>query len=108
MMFGRAKSSDYENPETPVTALDDEIDRYLNLKEKSENLLLFWRSNEHNFPFLSKNALKTLVIQASSALSERIFTYAGKNSDRERSSLKLETLSSLTRLMSGKLNNIYK
>jgi len=60
-------------------------------KEKFEviddNLLDFWKRQNHIFPHLSVLAPQTLAIPASSASSERYFSVAGRLIEERRSCL---------------------
>ena len=49
--------------------------------------LSFWRENESRFPNIAKLARKYLAIPASSAPSERVFSYAKLIQNRQRWSL---------------------
>ena len=58
-----------------------EVERYLNSVESSaENVdpLLYWRNQAHECPLLSSVALDYLMIPASSAPVERVFSTAGE------------------------------
>ena len=86
--------------------IDRELEDYChfnnNLNFKSKSLLLFWKENNLRFPFLSKLTKQILVIQASSAESERNFSLAGFILSAKRSKLKPELLEAIMLL---KLNN---
>lgn len=65
--------------ETVVSELD-EIVRYKHVRKISitSNPLEWWKSNESNFPILSKLAKRYLCVPASSAESERFFSNASQ------------------------------
>lgn len=84
-----------------------EIAKYKSSKQKTENPLEFWEINKTSYPIMSKYAEKKLIAQASSAISERIFTHAGKINSQERASMSAETIAASTRCKSAKLNNIF-
>ena len=87
--------------------LEQEISEYLNTQFTSGmDPLCFWKKNSAKFTILSKAAQSLLPIQASSSLSERIFSHAGKIDTPDRASLKPDTLSCLTRLKSAAINDI--
>ena len=88
------------------TTLDEEISRYMAIKEKFQNPLEFWVKYEEKLPQLHSVAQKIFSVQASSSLSERIFTFSGKINSKERSRLSPTTLSCLTQLKSARLNNV--
>ena len=98
--------ADSSDEETPIySPFEDEINGYLQTKEKPNNPLIFWNSNQKKFPILSAIAFDIFNRQASSALSERIFTHSGKYNCYQRACMKPETLCSLTRIKSAKLLN---
>ena len=95
-----------DEEETDINSIIVQIRNYLILKDKSSNPLIFWKDNKNKFPLLSCIAQEILMIQASSALSERIFTFSGKYNSYQRASMKPEALAALSRLKSARLANI--
>ena len=67
----------------------DEVERYLRLPEiplqtpsgNDQDILLWWKQHESEFPNLSKMARQFLAAPASSAAAERLFSAAGKMHD---------------------------
>ena len=56
-----------------------EVERYLNSVESSAENVLYWRNQAHECPLLSSVALDYLMIPASSAPVERVFSTAGES-----------------------------
>ena len=102
--FSDEEDSSSEDDQPSGNGLEWEMEMYLK-QSKSSDPLHFWE-DQVQLPILSFAAKKTLIIQASSALSERIFTYAGKFNLPERSCLNPDTLSALTLAKSGILNGL--
>lgn len=73
------------------------VQRYLDepTLESSADPLLFWKTNEHVYPTLSKIAKKYLCVPASSAPVERLFSIAGKIFKPDRMQLKDDTFETL-------------
>ena len=72
------------------SSFDTERQLYIHrriLKEKTEDLLKWWKNNAAEFPKLSRTARQILVIPASSASSERNFSSAGQVISERRTCL---------------------
>ena len=79
----------------------DEVQSYINHRNhRLENPLDFWKRNASEYPELSTLAQQIYCCQASSSLSERIFSYGGKINNPGRSSLKPKHLCHLIKLAS--------
>ena len=78
----------------------DEVERYLRLPEiplqtpsgNDQDILLWWKQHESEFPNLSKMARQFLAAPASSAAAERLFSAAGKMHDDLKKSTSEDTL----------------
>ena len=90
----------------PIVGLEHEIRIYTEMKASCDDPLEFWIAKKNEIPILSAIALRILIVPAASALSERIFSQAGKFNCPSRSSLAAHTLASLTRLKSAKMSEI--
>lgn len=66
---------------------ESEINKFANVIEEVEDVLLWWKNNKNNFPILAQLARIILAIPATSAPSERIFSVAGDILTKKRSSL---------------------
>lgn len=89
--------------------LKEEFRRYLN-KDYSvlkPNLCEFWSGHQLDFPVLSSVAKKILVIQASSAESERHFSSSGEVVREKRSRLSPSCVEALTVLKEAQLNKLW-
>ena len=60
--------------------------------ESSFNPLLWWGKQKYRLPFLASAAKQILVIQASSAESERHFSTAGRVTRKDRARLDTKTV----------------
>lgn len=86
--YGEDSSDDEQ-----VEEILDELDKYLKMKvKKDDNPLIFWKSNERQFPKLSKLARMVFSKAAASSLSEKCFSVAGKIQRPDRSSIKPSNL----------------
>ena len=84
----------------PRVGDSDEVERYLRLPEiplqtpsgNDQDILLWWKQHESEFPNLSKMARQFLAAPASSAAAERLFSAAGKMHDDLKKSTLEDTL----------------
>ena len=89
------KPSTSENQESRETKCDVEFMHYLSEPDSKQDPLLWWKTKESVFPFLSKLAKKYLCIPASSVPSERIFSTAGYLVNRQRAALSADNVDML-------------
>lgn len=77
-----------ESPK-PLDSIQSELDSYLILPNASieEDVIKWWVDHKENFKRLYKIAIKFLIIPATSAASERIFSTAGLILNKKRSKL---------------------
>lgn len=75
-----------KNNEAP-SSLDEEVRRFMNQKNDSDDALEFWRKNAKGFPRLAAIAKVLLCIPATSACSESAFSVAGCLLRKRRASI---------------------
>ena len=75
--------------------------------DQLQKLLTFWKLNERRLPILSAIAKRILVIQASSAESERHFSTGGMIVNEKRSRLNESSVESLIVLREAYLNQMW-
>ena len=85
---------DLTNDATP-TSNEMELERYISERVAIEDLLLWWKQNENNFPNLAKLAMKYLAIPAMEIPSERAFSIAGLTVSKLRASLNPDNVDKL-------------
>lgn len=59
------------------SSVENELKNFKNIREQIPDVLLFWKSQESNFPNIAKIAKVLLAIPATSAKSESCFSSAG-------------------------------
>lgn len=67
--------------------IEHEANNFMNLKDEVSDVLLFWRSQENNYPNMAKLAKVLLSKPASSAKSESAFSIAGVLLSKKRSNI---------------------
>jgi len=77
--------------------LEDEIHFYNrpNNQQRNDNILLFWKENEHLLPKLSSVAKNLLAIQATNCSSERTNSVGGQIMNKQRFSLSNSNMETL-------------
>ena len=101
----------WQDTDTSAIPAVDEIEEYINesfdrdFKSKF-SVLQFWTNSNivSKLPNLSRLAMGILSIPASSASSERLFSFCGNTISKKRSVLSARTVDSLLVLNSNKLN----
>ena len=86
------KHLNMQNNQTPLTSLE-ELERYLSESinaDYNEDVLGWWFKNKSSFPRLYPKAIKHLIIPATSADSERVFSTSGLVLSEKRSRLSAE------------------
>uniref|UniRef100_A0AC35GSS2 HAT C-terminal dimerisation domain-containing protein n=1 Tax=Panagrolaimus sp. PS1159 TaxID=55785 RepID=A0AC35GSS2_9BILA len=86
--------------ESLVAAAENELLQYFQYKPNAEeramsDVLQFWKSNEHKFPYVSKLAQVILAIPAASASIEREFSVLSRTVSKDRRSLEPSTVADL-------------
>ena len=86
-----------------VSPLAKDISEYLSFPEALEdtNPLIWWKANEGSLPVLSKLARRLLILPASSAPSERVFSKVNEVVDKKRNRLAPSTTEQLIFLESA-------
>ena len=97
-----------QQPLNNIEVIND-LDHYINIKFSKEELqkyhinpLLFWKTNQYNFPKLAIIAKAIFTIQSSSTSSEQVFSTCGDLIGDTRVNLDPENVSSMLFLHSVK------
>lgn len=86
-----------DNTLVSVDTRMEELERYRleSSINRNDDPLVWWKNNQHRYPFLSKLARKYLCIPATSAPSERVFSSSGNIVTNRRSNLTPDIVKSL-------------
>ena len=95
--INECESSSGSNSSNADKSASDELPMYLKLKniEPKCDVFTWWYNNRNSFPYLYKLAKKYLIIPATSAASERVFSTAGYILNERRTRLKDDHLDML-------------
>ena len=88
-----------------ISPIEKEFRRYeaFSLPPKNVSILEWWKCHANVLPLLSKLAKKVLTVPASSAKSERVFSYAGNFVTAKRNSLGAKKVEDLIVIKENKL-----
>lgn len=94
-----SKFEEWEDDD-PGSAEEDYTSQLLQYKndhfnDLNDDILIWWKKHELQYPLLAKLAKQLLAIPASSAASERCFSAAGRTLEERRTRLKPSTVDSL-------------
>ena len=89
----KAQKKEFGEDDSDVEPEGNELVDYLELKvARYDNILEFWKAHANRFPNLCEVAMKILSKSASSSLSEKAFSIAGKINRPDRAHFKPENL----------------